>query len=255
MKKPFYYLLLLFAALLFVSMASCSEDKDEPEIKNETDVKDESEPKDEPEEDDSFTFPTDVSFLQTMEGVWLGEQDMSFMIFTTTNWPQSFGYNRSAVKWGDLYFCVSGDMAGIPVRDGDHYNLSQSSGLFHNLWITDYDGKKITMKNFRTDETKSFVYSQTAGIGRVCLTKMLPCGFKSSVKVTVKVYANNSDDEPGYTVDLGEMSGYPDGSPSAPFWLCGQKVVAYFIDCKTDELLEVGLWTDLEINTVYNLNY
>lgn len=235
MKKPFYYLVMLFAVALCFPLVSCSDD-------------------DEPDGGNSFTVPTNVQFIETMEGVWLGEQDMSFMIFTTTNWPQAFGYNRSAVKWGNSYSCVGGSMSGIPVREGDHYYLSQSSGLFNDMWITAYDGKKITMKNFKTDESKSFVFSPSAGICRVRLTEQLPCGFMSSVDITVDIYVNNDDAEPDYSIALGEMNGY-EGGVSAPFWAGGHKVVAKFSDCTTGELLETATWTDLDMNTIYNLNY
>lgn len=235
MKKPFYYLVMLFAVALCIPLVFCSDD-------------------DEPDGGNSFTVPTNVQFIETMEGVWLGEQDMSFMIFTTTNWPQAFGYNRSAVKWGSSYSCVGGSMSGIPVREGDHYYLSQSSGLFNDMWITAYDGKKITMKNFKTDESKSFVFSPSAGICRVRLTEELPCGFMSSVDITVDIYVNNDDAEPDYSIALGEMNGY-EGGVSAPFWAGGHKVVARFSDCTTGELLETATWADLDMNTIYNLNY
>lgn len=64
MKKPLYYLLPFFAAAMSLLIVSCSD-------------------KDEPDGGKSFTFPTDVGFINTMEGVWLGEQGMSYMIFTT----------------------------------------------------------------------------------------------------------------------------------------------------------------------------
>ncbi len=235
MKKPLYYLLPFFAAAMSFLLVSCSD-------------------KNEPDGGKSFTFPTDVGFINTMEGVWLGEQGMSYMIFTTQSWPSAFGYARSAVLWDDDYSCVGGSMAGTPVREGDHYYLSQSSGLFHDMWITAYEpGKRIVMKNLKNDETRSFVYSATSGIARVRLTKNLR-GNHSSVDITVSVYVNNDDAEPDYSITLEEMSGYT-GGVSDPFWLCGEKVVASFYNCITGELLDTATWTDLDHNTIYNLNY
>lgn len=145
-------------------------------------------------------------------------------------------------------------MAGTPVREGDHYYLSQSSGLFHDMWITAYEpGKRIVMKNLKNDESRSFVYSATSGIARVRLTENLR-GNHSSVDITVSVYVNNDDAEPDYSIMLEEMSGYT-GGVSDPFWLCGEKVVASFYNCITGELLDTATWTDLDHNTIYNLNY
>lgn len=253
MKKPFYYLLLLFAALLFVPMASCSEDKDEPEIKNETDVKDESGAKDESDEDDSFTFPTNVGFINTMKGVWIEEKGTSYMIFTTQNWPEPFSYARSAILWDDEYSCVAGSMAGIPVRDGDHYYLSQSSGMFHNLWITGYEpGKRIVIKNTATEESKSFIYSPTTGFGRIQLSENIP-GNYSSVEVTVSVM-NKNDAMPAYHISLEEMSGHY-GGVSNPFLIVGDVVKAYFHEVSTGRLIDYATWEDLNPGEIYNLSY
>lgn len=69
MKKPFYYLVMLFAVALCIPLVSCSDD-------------------DEPDGGNSFTVPTNVQFIETMEGVWLGEQDMSFMISQPPTGPR-----------------------------------------------------------------------------------------------------------------------------------------------------------------------
>ena len=50
------------------------------------------------------------------------------------------------------------------------------------------------------------------------------------------------------------MNGY-EGGVSAPFWAGGHKVVAKFYDCTTGKLLETATWADLDMNTIYNLNY
>lgn len=253
MKKPFYYLLLLFAALLFVPMASCSEDKDEPEIKNETDVKDESGAKDEPDDDDSFTFPTDVDFINTMKGVWTEEEGTSYMIFTTQNWPESFSYARSAILWDDEYSCVAGSMAGIPVRDGDHYYLSQSSGMFSDIWITDYEpGKRIVIKNTKNGESKSFLYSPTAGFGRIQLSKNIPGNYSS---VDVKVTVMNKDDAmPAYHISIDEMSGHY-GGVSNPFLIVGDVVKAYFQETSTGRNIDHATWENLSPGEIYSLSY
>ena len=65
---------------------------------------------------------------------------------------------------------------------------------------------------------------------------------------------NNDDAEPDYSIALGEMNGY-EGGVSAPFWAGGHKVIARFSDCTTGELLETATWVDLDMNTIYNLNY
>lgn len=50
------------------------------------------------------------------------------------------------------------------------------------------------------------------------------------------------------------MNGY-EGGVSAPFWVGGHKVVASFYDTQTGKLLDTATWTDLDMTTIYNLNY